>query len=501
MSRGLRPALGWLHTWLGLLPGWLLYFMFVTGTAGYLDTEIDRWMRPELPVAQYPLPALPAATQALAYLQAQAPQARRWSVQLPVDRNEPYLHVAWQPAGGGPQGTAWLDPCTGAPLAARETAGGQWIYQMHWKLHYLPEGVAQWAVSIASMALLLALLTGIVVHRRFFADFFTFRPGKGQRSWLDMHNLAGVISLPFQLMISYSGLVFLMFSFMPLVTSAWYGPAPDAGRALYADLFPPLAAAPAAGRPAPLAPLAPVLQDAQARWGGAPVATLDVLHPGDANARVQVAGSFASGPVRTAGILVYDGVSGALLADRPAWRGAPVASRDLFLGLHEGLFAPPVLRGLYVLSGLLGCVMIATGLRLWALRRTTGRHDGGAVERTNVAVLLGLPCAIAGYLWANRLLPLDLPQRAHWEMQALFLCWLALGVHAACTPPRRAWRLHATLAAVLFGALPLLNALTTQRHLGRSLPDGDAVMAGVDLGLLALGAGFALLARACRRAA
>lgn len=500
ISRNLRPALSWLHTWLGLLPGWLLYFMFVTGTAGYLDTEIDRWMRPELPAAQYPLPALPPAAHALAYLELQAPNAQRWSVQLPVDRNEPYLRVAWLPAGGGPAGATWLDPHTGAPLSARDTAGGQWLYQMHWKLHYLPEGVAQWAVAIASMALLLALVTGVVVHRRLFADFFTFRPGKGPRSWLDVHNIAGVVSLPFQLMISYSGLVFLMFSFMPLIASAWYGPGPGAVRSLYADLFPPLAVAPAAGRPAPLALLAPVLRDAQARWGGAPVATLDVQHPGDAHARIQVVGSFAGGPVRTAGILVYDGASGALLAERPAWRGAPVASRDLLLGLHEGLFAPPVLRALYVLSGLLGCLMIATGLRLWTLRRSAGRGRGGSgVERANVAVLLGLPCAIAGYFWANRLLPVDLPQRAQWEMQALFVFWLALAVHAACTPPRRAWRLHAALAAAMFGALPLLNALTTARHLGRSLPAGDMVMAGFDLGMLALGAGFALLARACHR--
>jgi len=41
-----------LHTWTGLLLGWVLYFMFVTGTLGYLDTEIDRWMKPELPKAQ-----------------------------------------------------------------------------------------------------------------------------------------------------------------------------------------------------------------------------------------------------------------------------------------------------------------------------------------------------------------------------------------------------------------------------------------------------------------
>jgi hypothetical protein len=48
--------MSWLHTWVGLLLGWVLYLMFVTGTAGYLDTEIDRWMKPELPPAR-PVPA------------------------------------------------------------------------------------------------------------------------------------------------------------------------------------------------------------------------------------------------------------------------------------------------------------------------------------------------------------------------------------------------------------------------------------------------------------
>jgi len=51
-----RQSMAWLHTWVGLLLGWVLYFMFVTGTAGYLDTEIDRWMMPEAPVADYASP-------------------------------------------------------------------------------------------------------------------------------------------------------------------------------------------------------------------------------------------------------------------------------------------------------------------------------------------------------------------------------------------------------------------------------------------------------------
>lgn len=55
-----------------------------------------------------------------------------------------------------------------------------------------------------------------------FADFFTLRFGKGQQSWLDAHNVAGVLALPFGLMITYTGLVTLMFVAMPWAISAAY---------------------------------------------------------------------------------------------------------------------------------------------------------------------------------------------------------------------------------------------------------------------------------------
>ena len=41
------------------------------------------------------------------------------------------------------------------------------------------------------MILLVALISGIVTHRRIFADFFTFRRDRSvQRGWLDAHNVA-----------------------------------------------------------------------------------------------------------------------------------------------------------------------------------------------------------------------------------------------------------------------------------------------------------------------
>jgi uncharacterized iron-regulated membrane protein len=50
MKPRFRQSINWLHTWTGFIFGWLLYFIFVTGSAGYFEKEIDRWMKPEMAV-------------------------------------------------------------------------------------------------------------------------------------------------------------------------------------------------------------------------------------------------------------------------------------------------------------------------------------------------------------------------------------------------------------------------------------------------------------------
>ena len=52
MNGKFRISMTWLHTWAGLVFCWLLYFLFVTGTLGYFDSEIDLWMTPEAAVAE-----------------------------------------------------------------------------------------------------------------------------------------------------------------------------------------------------------------------------------------------------------------------------------------------------------------------------------------------------------------------------------------------------------------------------------------------------------------
>lgn len=61
-------------------------------------------------------------------------------------------------------------------------------------------------------------------------------------------------------------------------------------------------------------------------------------------------------------------------------------------------------------------------------------------------------------------------------------------------PGLRGWIEQSLFAALAFALLPLLNALTTERHLGRSPPRGDWVMAGFDLAMLVLGIVFGVIA-------
>lgn len=513
MKEYFRQSMDWLHTWSGLVVSWALLFIFLTGTAGYFDTEIDRWMQPEVPAVAAQPPTEQIVAVALARLRQQAPAAERWFIHLPGDRSEPSLRIRWQPAQAADgtravNGNEQLDSTSGLPTAARATGGGQFLYKMHYRLHYLSKDVAYWTVGVATMFMLVALITGIIVHKQIFADFFTFRPGKGQRTWLDAHNVLSVLSLPFQLMITYSGLIFFSITLMPLIVAAYYAPG-EPGRQSFRSEFERGIEVKPAGIAAPLTPIAPLLNLAQARWGAdVQQYRIEIRHPDDANARISLRHAIDS-PSHYSEVLVFDGVSGALLTIQPAAASNAKAVRNVFIGLHVGRFADTLLRWLYFAFGLLGSGMIATGLVLWAVkRRQRAEQQNGAahfglrlVERLNIGTIVGLPIAIAAYFWANRLLPLDLPQRGAWEVHVVFIVWAIMLLHATLRPPSRAWIEQFGLAAAAFALLPVLNAITTDRHLAHSIAADDWVFAGFDLTMLGLGVVFLWSARKLARRA
>lgn len=492
MKEGFRQAMAWLHTWTGLIFGWLLFAIFLTGTMSYFKEEISHWTQPEVPVRALD----PEASLALAqsYLQEHAAGAGSWFIRLP-DAREPGLSVGWRAANAGRRDfiDKTLDPATGAELQPRETRGGNFFYRFHFQLE-MPHPWGRWLSTFAAFIMLLGLVTGIITHKKIFKEFFTFRPGKGQRSWLDGHNAIGVLVLPFHLMISYSSLVIFMSMVMPASIIASYG---DNSRGFFNDLFGAPENVKVAGVAAPLLPLPTLYQKVLEQAPGTRLGWIEVQNPGDQNARVRFtrhAGERIA--YQRGGGWIYDGVSGTLQGDSKLEATAVVISGGMY-GLHMGVFAGPWLRWLYFFFGLAGTAVIGTGLVLWLGKRQLKHAKSGTqpfelrlVEVLNIASMSGLLIGVAAFFWANRLLPLGLDGRAGWEINSFFLLWALSLLHAMLRPGRRAWAEQLGLAALLWAGLPLLNQLTTDAGLLQSIPAGDWAMAGFDL--TALGCGLFL---------
>lgn len=525
-ARGVRKSMSWLHTWSGLLTGWLLFAVFVTGTLAYFRTEITVWMQPEVHVARHDERALAAA---LRRLQSVGEGARSWGIDLPQPRN-PALQISWSNSdrrGDGQRET--LDPATGEPLDPRKTAGGRFLYDFHYQLHGMDRGTGQMITGICAFVMLLAVITGIVVHKNIFKDFFTFRPGKGQRSWLDAHNVFSVMALPFFIMISASGVTLVATSVLPIVTGAAYdgdargmmqdmrGRRPGQGapgaqpgqpgqggsarnaEARGGEARGGQARGGAAAAKAPLVDVAALLAEARSQWPDRGVASISIRQPGTAQAIVEfrsVGGELLSNRGMPQSQR-FSGVTGVPLDSTPATASVPRQAFAVLEGMHIGVFALPFERWLLFLSGVVGAMMIATGLSMWLVARQRDRLSEGyrhaghrVVEVLNVAAMGGVLLAVCAYFWANRLLPAGLEDRQLWEVRAFFGMWLLSLLHAALRAHKVAWVEQLIAMGVLATLLPVLNGLTGGAHLFVAWARGLNGVAAFDITALALGLSF-----------
>ncbi|MFD4837941.1 PepSY-associated TM helix domain-containing protein [Achromobacter sp. NPDC058515] len=504
-EEGLRQSMSWLHTWAGLIFGWVLFAMFLTGSLAFFRPEITSWMQPEIQTR--PAPAVQAVETAQRYLSEHAADAKRWFITPPSSR-EPLIQLLYQVPKPKPGERGFvrvkLDPATGQAVTGRATRGGDFFYRFHFELETaFPWG--RWLASIAGMFMLVAIISGIITHKKIFTDFFTFRPGKGgQRAWMDGHNVLSVLGLPFHLMITFSGLVLFMVMLMPAGIQAVY----ENPRQYTDEVFKAFKVTPPLNQPAQTAPLAPLVEQAQQHWQGR-VGRVTVNNPGDAGATVVLVRDAADGVSfgRLAPYMRFDGVTGELQESEDEL-SATVMTTGAIIGLHLGLFAEPLLRWFYFLVSLAGTGMVATGLVLWIAKRRQKARPGDVreafslrlVDGLNAGTIAGVVFGVAAFFLANRLLPAEMPGRQVWEVRAFFSAW-GLSLVYAFLFQRRKWQDLLGIAAAALALVPVVNVFTTSRHLGVSLPAGDWIMAGFDLSCLASALLFGWMARKAARAA
>ncbi len=117
MHKSVRQSMAWLHSWLGLSFGWLLFAIFLTGTVTYYRHEISIWMQPEF--ASIQVSQETALKSAYSYLQQHAPDAQNWYIGV-ANQDSPVNKVYWQKADGGYE-VKTLDASTGKELKLSAT--------------------------------------------------------------------------------------------------------------------------------------------------------------------------------------------------------------------------------------------------------------------------------------------------------------------------------------------------------------------------------------------
>ncbi|MGE8653637.1 MAG: PepSY-associated TM helix domain-containing protein [Acinetobacter gandensis] len=559
-TEGPRQSMSWLHTWASLILGWLLYAIFLTGTLSFFKNEITVWMTPEVHQS------VPASSQiqqtqvALNYLQQNHPNAGAWNILLPNTRQNATL-VTVREQGEDPRARRggkqiYIDSATGEVLKPRETRGGSFLYRFHFELYGMPRIWTRWFVGIATLLMLVAIISGVITHKKIFKDFFTFRSGKGQRSWLDAHNATAVFALPFHIMITFSGLLLLLFTIMPWGIERIYDNRgqflQEQNRALVEEKKseqannqnersepsgnPERAAkseSPTQGgiqqargnhadqqnrsegrgerkkrddKPAvaaPLTNLAPIVMAVQKEWKTNPISTISIIAPNTDQAKIELRALHGESVAyrNVYASKQFDGVSGKDLTDESAKLknpSVPMGIYNVVTTLHEARGVDLALRWLLFISGIVGTLMVATGLILWCVKRAPQQQKQGyksfgyrTVEVTNIAAIIGLPIACAAFFYANRFIPTSMEMRSNWEIRSFFIVWLITFIYPMFRTHRQAWLELLAVASALYALLPIVNFMTGGQPLWNTVAHGQWMIASFDIAMWLLAVLFA----------
>ncbi|RBQ32078.1 hypothetical protein CRU92_04730 [Arcobacter sp. FW59] len=501
MKNSFNQSMSFTHTWVSLIVGWAIFFILVTGTLSFFNYDITRWLEPERPL-EVNLVQKTQDEQLNAmfdFLSKESPEAKTWMIKLP--------HIKNQTPNGASRtqivirnslnwGKYWyFNPLTLEeikPTQVRQTHGGELFITLHHQFFYIDKYLGIILTGILAFLALVTVVSGVIIHKRIFKDFFTFRSNRNKRSWLDIHNISGVLTLPFVVMILYTGLVY----YSPYYVTIPYKMIADKKEERKETKKALEDSSSLTILERPTANIKDMLVEAEKKFGVGNIAYIEVGKNITQGLFIDLKPPFGSELTRSQSsdtTMRFDAITGEKLEIIDSYSTGTKLFRSL-VSLHEAWFASYPLRWLLFICGVMSCIMVATGLNLWVLKRKEKNISFGfkVVEKLNIGVFVGLLVGIAGFFIANRVLPTLMFERANWEVHILFLVWLWLILYAFVRPVKKAWVESFYLASFSFAMIPIINFLTKNRHLGVTLKEGDFVLAMLDITMLLFAFSFAL---------
>ncbi len=205
-----------IHSWLAL-PIWgFIFFVCLTGSIATVSQEIE-WLASPMVRANPPAgnPRMLTYDEVLARVEKAHPGSVVNSIRRPVKSQFALtVNTSYQ---DGKSGRLYVNPYTGEIQG--QISGfdfRQFVRALHgWLLVPFTNGFAWgwYAVSLLGIPMLISLITGLVVYKRFWRGYVNprLRIGQGARIfWGDFHRLAGIWSVPFIAIISVTAIWFLI---------------------------------------------------------------------------------------------------------------------------------------------------------------------------------------------------------------------------------------------------------------------------------------------------
>lgn len=205
------------HTWTGIIAGLVLFIGFYAGSLTMFEDEFTYWATP----SSYHLSPISSEQydDLILKTMTEAPKSKEG---FTVNFNEDLSPITWYEKNGG-RGLHLDNVMMHATLSEQgelitqvETKNelGELIDMLHRTAGIVGkvghENLGVLILGIASVLYFIALVSGVIfLLPTLVKNLFALRKDKGaNRFWLDSHNLVGIVSLPFHLIIAWSVVVF-----------------------------------------------------------------------------------------------------------------------------------------------------------------------------------------------------------------------------------------------------------------------------------------------------
>lgn len=496
MDRDRRVRIYDAHSWTGISLGLFLFVVCFTGSLAMFYHEIKSWEDParRLAIAESPVPVQPLID---AWLADTPPDEVEFvSVDFP-NPYEPYYYGRFSHAtDDGPSEfheRRW-STASGEVLPERGEGLATWLLDFHrdlmWPDFMGGRQIGRGIVGIAGIVMLLSIVTGILTHRKILKEVFTFRRQRSIRvKWKDAHNFLGIWSLPFSIMIAFTGAWLGIVALLLPITGllVFKGDSDSVIHLLTGG------ETPRAQIEAPMLSLDDVRRRPHTNSGALPVGVF-ANNWGDANAEYTI--NYA--PDTELYYYEVERISGTT-GDSLPLTGLlePAASTRVIAAispLHYGTYGGIALKFLYFALGIGLSAMVALGNMVWIERRAHSAEGSRSprfydrLSRLTAGVCMGVVLASVAIFYVDAFYGGAEDSRIFWIGISYFAVWLAaLGFAFVAANSYRATRqLLAATGAGLVG-LPFASTLTAGVPPWSLVAAGHVAAPAVDLTLLILG--------------